>query len=157
MTTKQDRQSDAPVVVTERALRRIERELKTRLRAFFRPGERLRLSVEDEEDFVHARLSVRLPDESVSLDLEAAVIVQDQDPRFLKATTSRKRMLGAIEFLSEKLEEYFRSQRQHRFHVDWRLYAFDAATVRFRGRRRRPQLEKRADELLEDQERENSS
>lgn len=158
MSTSHDRRdSNDPVVVTEKALRRIEREIKTRLRAYFRPGERLELSVEDEEDFVYAQLSVLLPDESSRLDLEAAMITQDQDQQFVEMTTSRKRMLGAIEFLSGKLEDYFRSQRQARFHVDWRLYPFDAATVRFRGRQRRPRLERRASELLEGDEQENSS
>lgn len=142
-------EDNAPVVVTEKALRRIEQKIKTRLRAFFKPGERIALSVEDEEDFVHARLSLVLPDESHRLDLEAAVIVQDQDRLFVQNTTSRARLLGAIEFLSGKLEEYFRANRQLRFHVDWRLYGFDAATVRFRGRQRRPTLEQQADALLE--------
>ena len=150
MTMTAQKNDDEPVVVTQRALRRIEREIKTRLRAFFRPGERLRLSVEDEEDFVCAKMSVKLPDESAHLQLEAAMIVQDQDPRFVEMTTSRKRMLGAIEFLASRLEEYFRSQRTMRFHVDWRLYSLEAATVRFRGQYRRPKLEKRADELLDD-------
>ena len=156
MTASQSPQSDQPVVVTDKALRRIERRIKTRLRAFFRPGERLRLSVEDDQDFVYARLSVLLPDDSARLDLEAAVIEQDQDRRFVERTTSRKRMLAAIEFLSDQLEEYFRSQRRQRFHVDWRRYPFDVATVRFRGRRRRPKLERRADELLENQDGEQS-
>lgn len=144
-----DPQSAPPVVVTEKALRRIERRFKARFRAFFRPGEKLHLTVEDEQDFVYAQLSMREPGGTSRLDLEAAMIVQDQDRRFVEATTSRARLLGAIEFLGEQLEQYFRSQRQQRFHVDWRLYPFDAATVRFRGRQRRPDLEAKATELLE--------
>lgn len=141
-----------PVVVTEAALRRIEQKLKTRFRAYFKPGEKIRLSVEDEEDFVYAQLSLALPDKTRRLELEAAMIVQDQDRRFVEATTSRMRLLGAIEFLSERLEEYFRSQRQLRFHVDWRLYPVEEATVRFRGQHRRPKLEEQATELLDDHE-----
>lgn len=148
--TDEQGQTDAPVVVTEPALRRIEQRLKTRLRAYFRPGERVGLTVEDEDDFVYAQLTVSLPDDSSRLDLEAAMIAQDQHRMFVDRTTSRKRLLGAIEFLSEKLEEYFRSQRQERFHVDWRLYDYDAATVRFRARHRRPELEQRASDLLDD-------
>lgn len=152
MAGTEKRGGDEPVVVTEAALRRIEQRLRTRFRAFFRPGEKIRLSVEDEEDFVYGRLSMTVPGESFHLDLEAAIIVQDQDRLFLEQTTSRTRLLGAIEFLSERLDEYFRSQRSLRFHIDWRLYPFNAATVRFRGRQRHPELEDRADELLEDDE-----
>ncbi len=148
---------DPFVVVTEKALRQIERRLKTRFRAYFRPGERLRLSVEDEQDFVYAQLSMQLPGGTFRLDLEAAMIVQDQDDHFVKATTSRGRLLGAIEFLADRLEEYFRSQRRIRFHIDWRLYPFEAATVRFRGRQRHPELEEQATDLLEQQDEEPSS
>lgn len=147
---------DTPVVVTQKALRGIESRFKTRFRAYFRPGERLRLTVEDEQDFVYAQLSMSSPDESFRLDLEAAMIVQDQDHRFVDATTSRGRLLGAIEFLAGRLEEYFRSQRQLRFHIDWRLYPFQESTVRFRGRLRHPELEERATDLLADDDQERS-
>lgn len=150
---KRDRREDTtPVVVTKAALRRIERRLKTRLRAYFRPGEKLRLSVEDEEDFVYAQLAMIAPGDSERLDLEAAMIVQDQDRRFVESTTSRMRLLGAIEFLADQLEAYFRNQRQTRFHVDWRLYPNEEATVRFRGRHHRPKLEQQATAMLEDDE-----
>ncbi len=148
----ENKPSSSEVVVRKAALRRIEDRLKTRLRAYFRPGERLSLTVEDEKDFVYAQMSLQSPDGEFRLDLEAAMIVQDQDRRFVSATTSRARVLGAIEFLSEKLEEYFRSQRRIRFHIDWRLYPFKAATVRFRGRLRHPELEERADEWLDTNE-----
>lgn len=143
----------AAVVISERALRGIEGRLKTRLRAYFRPGERLRLETEDEQDFVYCKLSVSRADESLCLELEAAVIVQDQDQTFLKGTTSAMRLLGAIEFLSQRLEEFFKSQRQARFHIDWRLYPFEGATIRFRGGQRHPDLEDQASALLgEDEE-----
>ena len=152
MMQRGDGEESAEVVVTEAALRKIETELKTRFRAYFRPGERIRLSVEDEEDFVYAKMVVQPAGENERLELEAAMIVQDQDRRFVDATTSRGRMLGAIEFLSQRLEEYFRGQRQLRFHIDWRLYSMDSATVRFRGRRRNPKLEKQASQMLGDNE-----
>lgn len=156
MTTMSDNPTEQPVVVTPAALRRIERRVQARLRAYFRPGERIELSIEDDEDFVYAQMSVVQPDDSFQLDLEAAIIEQDQDPRFLKHTNSRHRMLGAIEFLADQLEEYFRNQRETRFHVDWRIYDLEDATVRFRGRERRPDLEEQASELLEDNHGEHS-
>lgn len=139
---------ESAVVITERALREIEGRLKVRFRAYFRPGERLRLETEDEQDFVFCKMVVSRADESLCLELEAAVIAQDQEPQFLKGTTSMARLLGAIEFLSQRLEEYFKSQRQSRFHIDWRLYPFEAATVRFRGGQRHPDLEDQASALL---------
>ena len=65
-------------------------------------------------------------------------------------------MLGAIEFLADQLEEYFRNQRQTRFHVDWRIYDLEDATVRFRGQERRPELEEQATALLNDDDGEQS-
>ena len=152
-TKNNSQASGQAVVVTPKALRQVERRIKARLRAYFRPGEKLRLTVEDDEDFVYAQMALLLPDESFRLDLEAAMIIQDQDRRFVDNTSSRTRLLGAIEFLSEQIESYFRSQRDLRFHVDWRLYPYNASTVRFRGRERRPELEERATELLEDKDR----
>ena len=149
---REDRQEAPPVVVTQGALRQIERRLKVRLRAFFRPGERIRIEIEDEADFVFARLSLVSAAKDHQLDLEAAVIEQDQDHRFVEATTSRARLLGAIEFLAAQLEDYFRGDRQARFHIDWRLYDFEAATIRFRGQHRRPNLEEKATSLLEEKE-----
>ncbi len=143
-------EESAPIVVTQRALRQIEARLKTRFRAFLRPGERVRLSVEEESDFVCCQMIMGLPDDSFSIDLEAAIIVQDQEHQFLSATTSRKRLLAAIEFLSSQLDEYFRSQRQERFHIDWRIYSFESANIRFRGRRRHRDLEREASDLLGD-------
>lgn len=143
-----DQKDTQSVVITPRALREIEGRLKVRFRAFFRPGERLRLETEDEQDFVYCKLLVSRADESLCLELEAAVIAQDQDPTFLKGTTSVVRLLGAIEFLSQRLEEFFKSQRLERFHIDWRLYPFEAATIRFRGGQRHPDLEEQASALL---------
>lgn len=147
MGTEQSPES-TPVVVTEKSLRMIEARLKTRFRAFFRPGEKIKLAVEDEEDFVYCKFTLTLPDGSFCLDLEAAVIVQDQEKLFVDATTSRARQLGAIEFLSSQLDHYFRSQRQERFHIDWRIYDFEAARIRFRGELRHPELERQAAKLL---------
>lgn len=141
---------ETSVVVTEKALRRVERRLKTRLRAYFEPGEKLRINVEEEEDFVYAQLALRKGGDRFRLELEAAIIVQDQEHLFVEATTPRSRLMGAIEFLSERLEQYFKNQRGLRFHVDWRLYPFDSATVRFRGRERRPELEEQATQLLDE-------
>ncbi len=140
----------ADVVVTQKALRRLEKKLKTRFRAYLKPGEKIALSVEEESDFVYARLGLRLPSNQRRLDLEAAVIVQDQDHLYLKSSTGKGRLLTAIDFLGEQLEQYFEARRQTRFHIDWRLYGYREATVRFRGQESQPKLEAEATALLDD-------
>ncbi len=140
------------VVLSPRTLREIEGRLRVRFRAFLRPGEKIALSVEDEEDFVYAQLLISSRDETFQLDLEAAVIEQDQEEGLVRATTSAMRLLAAIEYLSSQAEEFFRSQRRARYHVDWRIYDCEGARVRFRGQQRRPDLEAQATDLLGDEE-----
>jgi hypothetical protein len=134
-----------------RALREIEARLRVRFRAYLRPGERVSLSVEDEEGFVFARLVVASRDESFRLELEAAVIEQDQIAAVLGATTSKMRLFAAIEFVSGHAEEYFRSQRHVRHHLDWRIYDCEGVQVRFRGQRKHPDLESEATALLDEE------
>lgn len=148
----QHESSTEEVVITSAALRKIETRLRARFRAFLRPGERMALKVEEEEDFSFAHLSLSIPDGSYHLDLEGAVIVQDQEENFLVSGTSRDRLLMAIEFLSVALNDYFRGQRRERFHPDWRLYPFEGAQVRFRGGLSYPGLEEKATQLLENDE-----
>lgn len=130
-------------------LRKIEGRLRARFRAFLRPGERLRVKVEEEKDFCYAHLALTSADKSFQLDLEGAVIAHDQVELELSAMSSKDRLLIAIEFLSATINDYFRGQRRDRFHPDWRLYSFESVQVRFRGRSRHPGLESQADELLE--------
>ena len=143
------------VVLSPRALQEIQGRLRLRFRAYLRPGEKVALKVEDEEGFVFAHLAIASRDKKFQLDLEAAVIDQDQLEAFLLATTSRHRLLAAIEFLSGMAEEYFRSQRHARFHLDWRIYELEGAQVRFRGQERKPGLEEAASELLAEVDKEN--
>ncbi|RAL23603.1 hypothetical protein DL240_05435 [Lujinxingia litoralis] len=147
--------SDAPretpratVVLSPAALRKIEARLRTRYHAYLRPGERIALAIEEEPDFVYAKLTLFRRDKTFSLDLEGAVIVQDQDASFLSATLPHDRLLAAIEYLAEQLAGYFRAQRQQRFHLDWRKHPFDAMLIRFRGEERSPGLEQQANQLL---------
>ncbi len=140
----------AEVVVTKKALKRLEKRMRTRFRAYLKPGEKIGLAIEEEEDFVYGQLHLQLPDGSERLDLEAAVIVHDQEHLYLQQSEPKGRLLTAIEFLGQQLETYFEQRRQLRFHVDWRLYSFEEATVRFRGQKSRPDLEAEATALLDD-------
>lgn len=137
-----------------KALRGIEGRLRARFRAFLRPGERIRLRVEEEKDFSFAHLVLSSADKSYVLDLEGAVILHDQEEAVVISENSRDRLLLAIEFLSATLNDHFRGNRLDRFHPDWRLYTFEGYQVRFRGRNRSPGLEAQANALLEANEEE---
>ncbi|TXD37652.1 hypothetical protein FRC98_08155 [Lujinxingia vulgaris] len=138
----------AEVVLPVAARRKIESRLRTRYHAYLRPGERIGLRVEEESDFVFACLKLTSADKRFALELEGAAIVQDQDAAFLAATSPRDRLLAVIEFLADQLNDYFRVQRNQRFHLDWRKHPCSGLIVRFRGTERSPELEQQANRLL---------
>lgn len=138
----------AEVVLPAAARRKIESRLRTRYHAYLRPGERIGLDVEEEEDFVFARLKLTSADKRFALELEGAAIAQDQEAGFMAATTARDRLLAIVEFLAGQLADFFRVQRVQRFHLDWRKHPFNGLTVRFRGIERSPELDAQADLLL---------
>ncbi|QDG54600.1 hypothetical protein FIV42_28795 [Persicimonas caeni] len=124
----------------------IRQALTARFSAFLKPGESLELDAEQSEDYVYGTIAVTSADESFRLDLEASILAADQKAEKLD---SPERFLElALEFLKLQLYEFFRQDRQERFHVDWRLYPVEKATIRFRGQIRKPSLEREADALL---------
>ncbi len=127
---------------------RIQKAMLSRFRAYLKPGERLRAHIEKDEGFVYAQLIVELPDGSFRLDLEAAVIVHDQDFELTQAIGPAARIELGFEFLRTQLHDYFRHNRVNRFHLDWRIYPFEGTQMRFRGRLKSPELEAMADALL---------
>ncbi|MFW5966118.1 MAG: hypothetical protein ACOCV2_01315 [Persicimonas sp.] len=128
----------------------IRQALTARFGAFLKPGESIDLAAEKSDEYVYAKLTVSAADESFQLDVEAAVLAADQD-RIERFEAPEQILELAIEFLKRQTYDFFRSDRDERFHVDWRIYPVDKATVRFRGQVRRPELERRADDLLEDE------
>ncbi|MBA2663465.1 MAG: hypothetical protein H0U74_14350 [Bradymonadaceae bacterium] len=149
MTEQSSSPTTAPIqeILTVACLR-IEKAMLARFRAYLKPGERLRASIEKDKDFVYAQLVVALPDQSFRLDLEAAVVVQDQDFDVVQAIGPEERIELAFEFLRTQLHDYFRHNRVNRFHLDWRIYPFETTRMRFRGRLQSPDLEAMANELL---------
>jgi hypothetical protein len=124
----------------------IRQALTARFSAFLKPGESLELDAEQSEDYVYGTIAVTSADESFRLDLEASILAADQK---VEKLDSPERFLElALEFLKLQLYEFFRQDRQERFHVDWRLYPVEKATIRFRGQIRKPSLEREADALL---------
>lgn len=130
---------------------RIEKAMQTRFRAYLRPGERLRVQIEREQDFVYAQMIVELPDGSYHLNVEAAVIEHDQEFEITQALAPDGRLEFAFEFLRGQLHDYFRGNRVERFHSDWRIYPFEGTKIRFRGCLTQPGVERLADELLGEQ------
>ncbi len=127
---------------------RIQKAMQTRFRAYLRPGERLRVKIERDQEFVYAQMIVELPDGSYHLDVEAAVIEHDQEFELTQALAPDGRIEFAFEFLRGQLHDYFRENRVERFHSDWRIYPFEGTKIRFRGRLTQPGVERMADELL---------
>ncbi|MFB6263165.1 MAG: hypothetical protein ABEL76_05990 [Bradymonadaceae bacterium] len=127
--------------------RRIKQAVMFRFEAYLKPGETISVDAEREDEYVYSQLNVEARDDSFELELEAAVLAADQG---METFESPQRQLDvAFEFLKQKLYEFFQSERREQFHPDWRHYTVEARAVRFRGRLRRPELERRADELLD--------
>jgi hypothetical protein len=133
--------------LTRREQRRIVDELMGEFAAYLRPGERIAVQGERGEDFSWFELTLRAADRSFTLELEAAMIRQDQ-----KGTAyhldAEERFEAARDFVAGQLYDYFCSDREQRFHLDWRVYGDDMLQLRFRGEERAPKLEEQADELL---------
>ena len=146
----QNKREAEEVVLSGGALRKIEARLRARFRAFLRPGERIRLTVEEEDEFSFAHLKLVAADGSYRLDLEGALIAREQPEVLVVTASTRDRLVMAIEFLSAALNDYFRGQRRERFHPDWRIYPFEGAEIRFRGGLVYPELEAQAQGLLHD-------
>jgi hypothetical protein len=128
----------------------IRQALTTRFAAFLKPGESLEIDAEKSEEYVYATIAVRSADDSFRLDLEGSILAADQDKKKLESPELYLEL--TIEFLKLQLYEFFRQDRQERFHIDWRLYPVEKATIRLRGEIRKPSLEREADELLDDDE-----
>lgn len=127
----------------------IRQALVARFGAFLKPGESIDIDAEKSDEYVYARVEVASADETFKLGVEAAVLAADQE-RLERLDPPERFLELTIEFLKLQVYEFFRRDRDERFHVDWRLYPVDTATIRFRGQVRRPELERRADALLDE-------
>lgn len=116
--------------------------------AFLAPGERVALQADASADYTYAQIVLERADKRARLDLEAVMLSQDQesDPEPLEPRVAIDLLL---DFLRVHLYEFFRQDRQHRFHVDWRLYPFEDRVVRLRGSLTSPELLSEADALLD--------
>lgn len=145
-TTSEDERD--VVLLAPRQKQLIRQALTARFSAFLKPGESLELDAEKSDDYVYGTIAVTSADKSFRLDLEASILAADQKQEKLDNPDGFLEL--TLEFLKLQLYEYFRQDRQERFHIDWRLYPVEKATIRFRGQIRKPSLEREADELLED-------
>lgn len=123
--------------------------LMFRFDAYLRPGESLTVDAERSAEYVYTQVVLESADETLRLNLEASVLAADQQ---VEAFADPQEALDlAFEYLKIRLREFFTSDRTERFHVDWRIYEVEGTAVRFRGKLRKPELERRADELLDDE------
>lgn len=143
-----DAQTPAPPeLLAGRARQLIRQSLMQRFSAFLKPGEKLDIEAEQSAEYVWARIRMTRVDESFQLDIEASILAADQKGGAAWDAT-RYLELG-IEFLKLQLYEFFRQDRDERFHVDWRIYPVETLILRFRGQITKPSVEREADALLE--------
>lgn len=126
----------------------IRQTLLSRFGAFLKPGEQLSIDAEKSSEYVFATLAVEAPDRTFRVEVDGAYLAADQGQEVLAAPEHMLELV--IEFLKMQLYEFFRTDREERFHIDWRKYPVERGTIRFRGQITRPALEEEADELLED-------
>ncbi|MEC9398705.1 MAG: hypothetical protein VX475_13845 [Myxococcota bacterium] len=122
--------------------------------AFLAPGERFAIDAEVGQpgpngapEYVWAQLLLGTPDDTFRLEVEGAMVPADQPPE-QSFPEGRDAISELLAFLRLQVYEFFRLDRQLRFHDDWRLQPFQGKTLRFRGAVRYPGLDERADELL---------
>lgn len=128
--------------------RRIENAMNFRFNAYLKPGEKISVDAEVDDEYIYTELSLEAADDSFRLELEAAVLAADQGGETFPRPGDA--LDQAFEVLKLRLYEFFQSNRTERFHIDWRHYTVNQTAVRFRGQMRKPELESQADELLDD-------
>lgn len=130
--------------------KRIRNAIEFRFEGYLRPGEGLNIEAEKDEEYVFSEITLEAADDSLQVELEAAILAADQGVEEFAEPDEALDL--AFEFLKVRLYDYFQKNRSEHFHVDWRHYTVQQTDVRFRGRVRKPELEERADKLLEEGE-----
>ncbi len=113
--------------------------------ARLRPGESLGLEVERSAEHGFASLVLETSDDTLKVELEAAVLADDEHP---EEPSAEERFDQAVEFVGAMFAEFLDDREAMRMHDDWRIYEFDDVLVRFRGQKRKPNLESLADAWL---------
>lgn len=129
--------------------KRIKNAMMYRFGAYLRPGESISLDAEKGEEYVFGQLTLSSADGSFELELEASILAADQGVEEFADPSEALDL--AFEFLKLRMYEFFQKDRNERFHIDWRHYDARNTDIRFRGEIRRPELEERADDLLDEQ------
>lgn len=145
---EQTEHSDDVELLSGRRKELIRQTLISRFGAFLKPGERLEIDAEKSSEYVYATLAVEAADRTFRVEVKGSILAADHGEEELIVQDQMLELL--IEFLKMQLYEFFRSDREERFHVDWRKYPVERAEIRFRGQVTRPALEEKADELLDD-------
>lgn len=125
----------------------IARALTADFEAFLAPGERFDVKGEVKPEYLYSQIILRSADQSFQLDLESVTVSREENPSAAELTDHDGLEL-LFDFLRVQLYEFFRADRSMRFHVDWRAYAFEGYTLRFRVNISSPSLDARADALL---------
>lgn len=147
---EQHEHSDDVELLSGRRKQLIRQTLISRFGAFLKPGEQLDIDAEKADSYVFATLAVEAAGRTFRVEVEGSILAADQGDEKLVAQDQMLELV--IEFLKMQLYEFFRSDREERFHIDWRKYPVERGVIRFRGQVTRPALEDEADELLDEPE-----
>ncbi len=149
--TDQIERTDPDLTLSTPDRLRAARAMAEDYEAFLAPGERFAVHGEVGEEYIWAEVVLRAADDSFKLELEAAMSASDLALNQMLPQEPQRGLEVLFDFLRLQLYEFFRSDRRERFHVDWRLYDLGPVRkVRFRAQQSRPELERKADRILEE-------
>lgn len=131
--------------VSAEELAQLHEALATRHGARLKPGEGITVRAERLPEHVAAVLVLASADDAMRLELEAAVIPDDDHKA---VATPDEQLDAAVDFCDAMLTEFLDNDRFGNFHDDWRLYDFDDLVVRFRAQLTHPNIDALADAWL---------
>ena len=147
MTEESDSKSKQDVTpLSAKELGKVRDAISSQFGHYLKPGETLTVDAERDNKQCWARLEIGTADDSFSLELEAAALPSDAP--FDAKWDAEARFDDVVDMLDAQLADYFENERHALFHDDWRIYDFEGAVLRFRGRESRPALESLADAWL---------
>lgn len=144
MSDEQDKPAIQPISAEE--LGKIRDAMSGRYGLKLKPGEALTVNAERSAEQCWVRIEIETADGSYLLEAEVAALPSDVPA--VSTWEPLQAFDDALDLLDEQLHDYFENDRFAKWHDDWRVYDFEGANLRFRGRESRPDLEALADAWL---------
>lgn len=117
--------------------------------AFLMPGERFIIQEEAGSTFTYVRLELTSASRHSLLVMEGGIQDEDMKGDVSSVLHGREALFHIMNFLRHELYLFFREDRNLRVPIEWSIFEYDGALVRFKGAHTRPSLEGVADALLD--------